>query len=203
MFKLFIMLMSVSLFTNCTFFQFRKDVVLVQGVTQENANNIVLVLENNNVTAQKLMDPKDGTFSITVAPKNEHLGLQILSNYGEPVTKHQTMGQIFKKEGMISSPMEEFARYTDALNQELESTIAQIDGIISVKVQVSLPMPSDNLWSSEAAKPGAAIFIKYRPGYRIDLLTNRLKLLVSKAVPGLTPEMVEIMPYQKKEAGSN
>ena len=200
MFKIFLIFISLSLFANCTP---NKQQVLVQGLSQQDANNIVLVLANNNVPANKVIDTKDGTFSVTVDAKNQILGLQVLSNYGEPITKHQSMGEIFHKDGMISSPMEEFARYTYALDQELESTLSEIDGIIAVKVQVSLPMPSDNLWSSEAAKPGAAIFIKYRAGYRIDLLTNRIKMLVSKAVPGLTPDMVEIMPYQKKDSGSN
>ena len=200
MFRLFLLFISFGLLMSCTP---HNQQMLVQGLSQQDANSIVLVLANNNVPSTKIMDTKDGTFSVQVEPKNQILGLQILSNYGEPITQRQSMGQIFKKEGMISSPMEEFARYTFALNQELESTLSEIDGIIAVKVQVSLPMPSDNLWSSEAAKPGAAIFIKYRSGYRIDLLTNRIKLLVSKAVPGLTPDMVEIMPYQKKDSGNN
>lgn len=195
MFRLLFILMSVVLFANCTV----EKPILVQGLTQNDANNIVLVLANNNIPATKKFDAKEGTYHIEVDSKNQILGLQVLSNFGEPVSKRTSMGEIFKKENMISSPMEEFARYTYALDQDLESTLAQIDGIISVRVQVSLPMPSDNLWSSEAAKPGAAIFIKYRPGYRIDLLTNRIKLLVSKAVPGLTPDMVEILPLQKKD----
>jgi len=194
MFKIFLVFLSLILFANCNF---TKPTLLVQGLNQEDANNVLLVLANNNVPATKQLE-KDNTFSITVDPKNQIMGLQVLSNFGEPVNKRSSMGEIFKKEGMISSPMEEFARYTFALDQDLETTLAQIDGIISVRVQVSMPMPSDNLWSSEAAKPGAAIFIKYRPGYRIDLLTNRIKMLVSKAVPGLTPDMVEILPLEKK-----
>lgn len=195
MFKLFFLtLMSLLLFVQCI----KKQIVLVQGINQEDANNIVLVLANNNVSATKQIE-KDGSYSILVDPKSQIMGLQVLSNFGEPLTKHTNMGEVFKKDGLISSPVEEFARYTYALDQDLESTLSQIDGIIAVKVHVSLPMPSDNLWSSEAAKPGAAIFIKYRSGYRIDLLTNRIKLLVSKAVPGLSPDMVEILPLQKKE----
>lgn len=193
--RLGIVFLSLTLFLHCT----PMPQKLVQGLNQQDANNIILVLANNNIPAKKTEDTKDGTYFISVDPKNQILALQILSNFGEPTTKRTSMGEVFKKEGMISSPMEEFARYTFALNQDLESTLSQIDGIISVRVQVSLPMPSDNLWSSESAKPGAAIFIKYRAGYRIDLLTNRIKLLVSKAVPGLNPDMVEILPLEKKE----
>ncbi|MES2615022.1 MAG: hypothetical protein V4591_06375 [Bdellovibrionota bacterium] len=192
--KIFLALLSIALFTNCKV----KETVLVQGLNQTDANTVILTLANNNVPATKRVD-KDNSFSILVDPKNQILGLQVLSNFGEPIAKRTSMGEVFHKDGMISSPMEEFARYTYALDQDLESTLAQIDGITSVKVHVSLPMPSDNLWSSEAAKPGAAVFIKYRSGYRIDLLTNRIKLLVSKAVPGLTPDMVEILPLQKKD----
>jgi type III secretion protein J len=199
MFKRISIIIFFYILTGCT----KVQKTVVQSVNQEEANKILLILANNNINADKKKDEKDEFFSILVEPKNEILALNVLSNYGEPAKTHDSLGQIFKKEGMISSPMEEFARYTYALDQEIESTLSQIDGIISVKVQVSLPMPSENLWSSEAAKPGAAIFIKYRPGYRIDLLTNRIKLLVSKAVPGLTTDMVEVMPYQKKDTKGN
>ncbi len=193
--KIFIVLASFIFFVHCTV----QESKLLQSLDEQAANNIVLVLSNNKVSATKKMD-KDGTFYIVVPDSKKQIeALQVLSNFGEPQTKHVSMGEVFKKDGLISSPVEEFARYTYALDQEIETTLAQIDGIITVKVQVSMPMPSDNLWSAEAVKPGAAIFIKYRPGYRIDLLTNRIKLLVSKAVPGLTPEMVEVLPVAKKE----
>jgi type III secretion protein J len=184
------------LLTGC---EVKQNIAVVQGIKEADANNIVLILSNNGIKSEKEYNLKEQTYNIKVDPKNEVLALQILSNFGEPSKARTSMGEVFKKDGMISSPMEEFARYTFALDQDLESTLSQIDGVIAVKVHVSLPMPSDNLWSAETAKPGAAIFIKYRMGYRIDLLTNRIKLLVSKAVPGLTPDMVEILPLEKKE----
>ena len=196
MYKIITLFLCFTLLASCTP---KASSSIVQGLKESDANNIVLILSNNGVTSEKIINPKDQTYSISVDTKNEVLALQVLSNFGEPTVSHTSMGEIFKKDGMISSPVEEFARYTYALDQDLESTLAQIDGVISVKVHVSLPMPSDNLWSSETARPGAAIFIKYRTGYRIDLLTNRIKLLVSKAVPGLTPDMVEILPLEKKD----
>ncbi len=176
----------------------QKAQILIQNVSQENANSIILLLANNKIDGEKQVE-KDGSFSILVDSKDQIKGLQILANSGEPQSKHTSMGEVFKKEGLISSPVEEFARYTYALDQDLEGTLSQIDGILVVKVHVSLPMPTDNLWSTDAPKPGAAVFIKYRAGYRIDLLTNRIKLLVSKAVPGLSPDMVEVFPLQRKD----
>ena len=193
--KITLILLSVLFFTHCTNMENPK---LVQGLKERDANNILLILSNNAIQAKKEID-KDGTYFVTVEPKNQMMGLRVLSDFGEPQTQRESMGTIFHKDNMISSPMEEFARYTFALDQDLEKTLSQIDGVISVRVHVSLPMPSDNLWSSEAIKPGAAIFIKYRSGNRLDLFTNRIKLLVSKAVPGLTANMVEIFPLEKKD----
>ena len=49
------------------------------------------------------------------------------------------MGQIFRKEGLVSSPLEERARYIYALSQELANTLSQMDGVITARVHVVLP----------------------------------------------------------------
>jgi len=176
-----------------------QKVTILQGVPQNDANEIILQLSLSDIDADKIL-LKDGTYSIQVNADKEIQSLKVISVYGQPRNSYESMGTIFKKDGLISSPLEEHARYIDSLNQELEHTLSLIDGVITVRVQVSLPAPTDNLWSAESAKPSASVLIKYRQGSRIDLLSNRIKLLVSRSVPGLSPDMVEVLPLLKKES---
>lgn len=192
--KIVIATALLAILTSCT----PNNVVIVQGLSQTEANDLFIRLSNEKITAAKQAD-KDGTFSILVEKNSQLSALRVLSSVGAPRDKYTSLGDVFKKDGLISSPLEEYARYTYALDQDLQQTISLIDGVLAVRVHVSIPAPSDNLWSSEHTKPSAAVFIKYKLGYRIDLLTNRIKLLVSKAVPGLTPDMVEILPLQRRD----
>jgi type III secretion protein J len=196
MVKKILLLTSISfLVVGCN----ERKVTILQNVTQNDANEIILQLSMNSIDAAKV-EQKDGGYSIQVDGDQEIKSLKVISSYGQPRNNYESMGTIFKKDGLISSPLEEHARYVDSLNQELAHTLSMIDGVITVRVQVSLPAPTDNLWSAESARPSASVLIKYRQGSRIDLLSNRIKLLVSRSVPGLAPDMVEVLPLLKKDS---
>lgn len=190
---LFISFVFVSfLATGCV----KNTVAVLQGVTQDDANRIVFELSYYNIDAEKVQQ-KDG-YDILVPANKSMQALKILQDDNEPRQKYSSLGDIFKKDGFISSPLEEQARYTYALNQEIEHSISMIDGVTNVRVIVSLPLPTNSLWRAEVQKPAASVLIKFKQGYRIDLLASRIKLLVSNSVPGLSPDMVEVLPLQRK-----
>lgn len=167
-------------------------IVLVNGVNQSMANTIVLQLGENNISANKQQD-KDLTFSVLVPKKDQVKALGILRINGTPGQQYSSLGEVFKKDGFISSPLEEQGRFIYALQQQIAKMISQIDGVIDVECQVSLAPSSDNLWQNDQVKPAAAVFIKYKNGYRLDLYVNRIKQLVANSVPGLSPERVEVL----------
>lgn len=191
--KLYILLFSLGLLvTGCV----KNQVAILQGVSQDDANRIVFEMSYYNIDAKKVQQ-KDG-YDILVPENKSIQALKVLQDDNEPRNKYSSFGEIFKKDGFISSPLEEQARYTYALNQEIEHSISLIDGITNVRVIVSLPLPTNSLWRAEVQKPAASVLIKFKQGYRIDLLSSRIKLLVSNSVPGLTPDMVEVLPLQRK-----
>lgn len=191
--NLYILLFSLGLLvTGCV----KNQVAILQGVSQDDANRIVFEMSYYNIDAKKVQQ-KDG-YDILVPENKSIQALKVLQDDNEPRNKYSSFGEIFKKDGFISSPLEEQARYTYALNQEIEHSISLIDGITNVRVIVSLPLPTNSLWRAEVQKPAASVLIKFKQGYRIDLLSSRIKLLVSNSVPGLTPDMVEVLPLQRK-----
>lgn len=172
-------------------------VVLVNGVNQDIANSIVLQLGQSDINANKTLQ-KDGSYSISVAKNKEFEALSILSRNGQPNKTYVSLGEVFKKDSFISSPMEEHARLLYALDQEISGMLSILNGVVEVKTRISIPTPSDNLYQSETIKPSAAVIIKYKQGERIDLYLTRIKNLVSDAVPGLTPDRVEILTIIQK-----
>ncbi len=167
-------------------------VTLISNINQTTANTIILQLGQNDIAAIKAED-KDKTFSVSVAKKDQIKALNILNLNGSPNQQFSSLGEIFKKDSFISSPLEEHGRFIFALQQQIAKMISQMDGVINVECQVSLPLSTDNLWQNEQIKPAAAVFIKYKNGYRLDLYINRIKQLVANSVPGLAPERVEVL----------
>lgn len=101
------------------------------------------------------------------------------------------MGDVFRKEGMISSPLEERARYLWALSQELSATVSQIDGVIKARVHVVLPERGSG---ADASLPSsAAVFIKHKPGFNYDDVIPQVKRLISNSIPGLSQEKVTVV----------
>ena len=62
-----------------------------------------------------------------------------MHNNGFPRGQFTTIGEVFKKSGMVSSPTEDRIRFMYALSQSLSETISQIDGVVTARVHIVLP----------------------------------------------------------------
>jgi type III secretion protein J len=157
------------------------------GLSDEDANEVVAALMNDGIDAQKHAG-KDG-IAVSIPEESLARATAVLEGEGLPHRKSARMGDVFKKEGLISSPLEERARYMSALSQELESTLGQIDGVVVARVHVVL---------SEKASPGepvqppsAAVFIKHRPTLEPDAMGYRIRQLVARSIPGMGVQAVD------------
>jgi type III secretion protein J len=174
-----------------------KDTTVLQDLDQDTANDIILLLRENSIDAKKV--EKNKLQSVTVSSADETRALALINAYGKPDKKFQSLGEVFKKDGFISSPTEEQARLVYGLEQEISGMISQIEGVINVNVQVALPTFKDDLWDTDNSKPSAAILIIYLKKYRVDRHKDRIKKLVSKAIPNLSVNDVEIAFIPKNE----
>lgn len=174
-----------------------SSVVLVKEINQSAAQEITVLLGVNDVDSTEQID-KNGLYSIFVTQDKKLVALQLLQNSGLPSPAFTNLGEIFKKDSFISSPLEEHGRFIYALNQQISDMLSSLNGVVSVKTAVSIATPTDSLWQYEMPKPSASVLIKYQPGARVDLYINKIKAMVSNAVPGLTPERVEVVTITQK-----
>ncbi len=167
-----------------------RKVELMAAMPEPEANEILAALQNAGIQADKVPG-KEGMVGVTIDGDQVGRAVDLLRQQGLPRERFAGMGQVFKKEGLISSPLEERARYLYALSQELGATISQIDGVIVARVHVVLPERSA---TGEAAVPSsAAVFIKHQDGYNLDTLQPLVRRLVTNAIPGLTADKVSIV----------
>lgn len=158
-----------------------ERVSLFEALNQEEANEIYSTLLEAGLPAEKSAN-KQGFF-ITVPKQMSSEALRILEKRGLPRDKKTSIGEVFKKEGMISSPLEERARYLYALSQEVEQTILRMDGVLSARVHIVLP---ERTTPGEPLSPSsAAVFVKYAEGASFPVYIPRVRELVFKSIPGL------------------
>ena len=165
-------------------------VELLKDISEAEANVALAALLQAGISAGKLPG-KEGMVSLDVAQSEVAQAITILNAEGLPHERYAKMGDVFRKEGLISSPLEERARYLWALSQELSATVSQIDGVIKARVHVVLPEKSSG--GDPALPSSAAVFIKYKPGYNLDDAVPQVKRLVSNSIPGLSADKVTVV----------
>ena len=155
--------------------------VLYSGLAENDANDIIAELNQHQIDADKVIE-KAG-ISVSVDARNIERSVKILDSAGLPRKARTNLGEVFQKSGVISSPMEERARYIYALSQDVESTLAQIDGVVVARVHVVLP---ERLAPGEPIQPASAsVFIKYHNNLDPDSIEPRIRQMVATSIPGL------------------
>ncbi|MES3002908.1 MAG: type III secretion inner membrane ring lipoprotein SctJ [Pseudomonadota bacterium] len=166
------------------------EVELISNLAEREANEVVAALGEGGIQSHKVAG-KDGVVNLTVSQSDVAKAIGLMQSEGLPRERRATMGDVFRKEGLISSPLEERARYLWALSQELSETISQVDGVIKARVHVVLPERSTG---GEPALPSSAsVFIKHRRGYELEDSLPQIRRLVAGSIPGLSPDKVNIV----------
>lgn len=165
-------------------------VELVAAVAEAEANEALAALLAAGVQAEKVPG-KEGMVGIHVAHGQVAQAVDVLKARGLPRERHAGMGDVFRKEGLISSPLEERARYVFALSQELSGTLSRLDGVIVARVHVVLPERSPA--GEETTPSSAAVFIKHHADASLDTVQPQIRRLVTNAIPGLTAERVSLV----------
>ncbi len=161
-----------------------ERVDLQSGLKDAEANEIINVLNRQGIDASK-RPTKEGV-AIVVERLDISRATDALQAAGLPRRSLSNLGQVFKKEGMISTPLEERVRYIYGLSEELQYTLQQFDNVISARVHVVLP---ERIAPGEPIQPSsAAVFIKYHLPFDEDTAMPRIRHLVASSIPGLSGE---------------
>ena len=163
---------------------------IYSGLDEDEANLMLVLLLSRDFDAEKASQGKNG-FAILVEKRQTAAALELLSANGHPRAKHESMGGVFSGQGMISTPVEEQARLSYALSQELSETFSRIDGVLTARVHVVLAARDQT--GAVSTPASAAVFLRHLPDSPAVNLTPKIKEISSKSVPGLSEEAVSVM----------
>lgn len=171
--------------------------IITHGLSGREANEIVVLLVSKGVSAQKVPQAASSTgggaseqlWDISVPAAQITEALAILNQAGLPRMKGTSLLDLFAKQGLVPSEMQEKIRYQEGLSEQMATTIRKMDGIVDASVQISFSPEEDQLPLT------ASVYIKHRgvldnPN---SIMVSKIKRLVASAVPGLCPENVSVV----------
>ena len=168
---------------------------LYSGLTEQEANEMVAALTSDGLAADKER-LENNQWQVLVDKGDLPTSLELLRAQGLPNDRFATMGEVFQKQGLVSTPSEERMRYIYAISQELSQTLRKVDGVVAARVHVVIP--ANDPLSDRVRPSSAAVFIKYRPDVDLRMLAPAVKDLVAHSIEGLAHDQVSLSLFEAR-----
>jgi type III secretion protein J len=180
-----VLLLFCLLFSGC-------KVNLYQDLTEASANEMLSALLVHGIAANKVSLGKTG-FAVAVDEQDQLTSLSILRDLGLPKPAYESLGSVFRKEGMMSSQTEERSRLSYALGQELAASCARLDGVVEARVHVVLS-EKDQI-TGRITPASAAIMLRYVPDMPINLYVPQIQKMAVQAIPDVEADRVSVLLF--------
>jgi len=180
--RLAALLLSICVLAGC------KQAIYTQ-LNEAEANDVLVALIRGGIEAEKRATD-DKQFSVFVRDADVATAIELLRADALPAQRYSNLGQVFERNGLISSPTEERMRYIHGLQQELSHTLSEIDGVVVARVHIVVP--AQDALDTTVKPSSASVFIKHRPDLNMQLLVPAVKDLVVRSIEGLGPDNVAV-----------
>lgn len=162
---------------------------LFSRLSEADAHEVLDTLYAAGIDANKVA-AEDKTWNVEVAEQDLQRALRTVREQGVPHQRFASTGELFKKEGLVSTPAEERIRFIYGVSQELSSTLSQIDGVVAARVHVVIP--ANDPLADRIRPSSASVFIKHRSGANLQEMAPAIKNLVMRGIEGLTFDNISL-----------
>lgn len=109
---------------------------LLEGLDQQQANEVLSVLQRNNIAAVKVDGGKSG-YAVKIDQLDLPAAVDLLNLYSLPSRPRLQVAEMFPADSLVASPRAEKARLYSALEQRIEQSLGVLEGVVSARVHVS------------------------------------------------------------------
>jgi type III secretion protein J len=178
-------LLAAVMLTACS------DQTLLQQLTEQQANDVVAVLQVHNVSAVKDYQGKAG-FAINVESADFPLAVDLLRQYDLPKAPRVQIGQLFPADALVASPQAERARMLSGVEQRIEQALSILENVTTARVQLSYPLgPGSD--EKRAAPMRASVLLTYRGEGNSDFLVSQVKRFVKNSLSDIEYDNIAVV----------
>lgn len=166
---------------------------LLFNLTQEQANQVLAVLQQHNISARKEGTLKAG-YTVSVDEKESTAALSIISQYQLPWAAAVQIQQAFPESSLVSSPNAEQARVISLQEQRLEQSLRIISQVVNARVHVSYP-PFNNDTSGKKPTSHVGVIISYKGEIDDNMFISQIKALVKNSFDDVSYENISVVLF--------
>lgn len=164
-------------------------IALYSGLSEGEANQMLALLMLHQIKAEKQPE-KGGTVGLSVDKSQFINAVELLRQHGFPRQRFTSVDELFPPNQLVTSPGQEQAKMVYLKEQQLESMLSHMDGVIRADVTIAMPAPTDGKSSVPHA---ASVFIKYSPEVNLLSYQSQIKNLIRDGIPGIDYSQISVV----------
>ena len=173
MLKRFLFLALCFVLTAC-------DQELLKNLDQRQANEVLAVLQQANITAKKQDGGKLG-YSINVPQADFAKSVELLKTNDLPSKARVEIAQMFPADSLATSPRAEKARLYSGIEQRLEQSLLVLPSVIKSRLHISYDVES-SASRQETAPAHVSVLVVYRNADDESVLINQIKRFLKNSL---------------------
>jgi len=167
------------------------DQELLKSLDQRQANEVLAVLQQANITAKKQDGGKLG-YSINVPQADFAKSVELLKTNDLPSKARVEIAQMFPADSLATSPRAEKARLYSGIEQRLEQSLLVLPSVIKSRLHISYDVES-SASRQETAPAHVSVLVVYRNADDEAVLINQIKRFLKNSLQSVNYDDISVV----------
>ena len=170
---------------------------LLKGLDQRQANEVLAMLQQSNISASKQDAGKLG-FIIQVSEADFPTAVALLKTNDLPSKARVEIAQMFPADSLATSPRAEKARLYSGIEQRLEQSLLTFPSVVKARLHMSYDVESSTARSQVPASHLSALIV-YQHTDDEAVLINQIKRFLKNSLPSVNYDDISVVLAKKTE----